>query len=90
MGMSLVAVSSLAFAYEDPLLGKWKTIDDQSGYSMVRMWKFARKRDGGYYEGVIVETRSLPWRRKNGHLLSGIARSAQEQAFSRPAVYLGF
>ena len=64
MGISLAAVSSLAFAYEDPLLGKWKTIDDQSGYSRADVE--IRKKADGSYEGVIVETRSLPGAEKMG------------------------
>ena len=33
MGITLATAAGLSFASEDPLLGKWKTIDDQSGYS---------------------------------------------------------
>ena len=64
MGMSLAVVSSLAFAYEDPLVGKWKTIDDQSGYSRADVE--IRKKADGSYEGIIGAPRRLPGAEKMG------------------------
>ncbi len=32
-GLMLAALSGLSFAQSDPLIGKWKTIDDRTGYS---------------------------------------------------------
>lgn len=83
MGMSLIAVSSLAFAYEDPLLGKWKTIDDQSGYSRADVE--IRKKADGSYEGVIVETRSLPGAEK-----MGICHKCPGQLKNKPFLGLPF
>ncbi|QXW25739.1 DUF2147 domain-containing protein [Acinetobacter bouvetii] len=55
--LSSVSMFSMA-ATHDPLIGKWKTIDDRSGYSRADVE--IRKKPDGTYEGVIVETRSLP------------------------------
>ena len=43
------------------LVGKWKTIDDRTGYS--RADRNSQKPDGTY-EGIIVETRNIPCRKK--------------------------
>ena len=64
MGITLATAAGLSFASEDPLLGKWKTIDDQSGYSRADVE--IRKKPDGSYEGIIVETRSLPGAEKLG------------------------
>ena len=32
-GLMLAALSGLSFAQSDPLIGKWKTVDDRTGYS---------------------------------------------------------
>ena len=53
-------LSSLSFAenINDPLVGKWKTVDDRTGYSRADV-EISKKPDGTY-EGVIVATRSVP------------------------------
>lgn len=58
MGISLATVSVCSLANVDPLIGIWKTVDDQSGYSRADVE--IRKKPDGTYEGIIVETRSLP------------------------------
>ena len=62
-GCTLSLITTLSFA-NDPLLGKWKTIDDQSGYSRADV--MISKKADGRYEGVIVETRSMPGSEKLG------------------------
>lgn len=57
-GVILAAVSSFSFAENDPLVGKWKTIDDRTGYSRADV-EISKKPDGTY-EGIIVATRSVP------------------------------
>ncbi|MBI1451403.1 MULTISPECIES: DUF2147 domain-containing protein [Acinetobacter] len=51
-------ISSLSYANDDPLVGKWKTIDDRTGYSRADVE--IKKKPDGTYEGVIVETRNIP------------------------------
>ena len=53
-------LSSFSFAanINDPLVGKWKTVDDRTGYSRADV-EISKKPDGTY-EGVIVATRSVP------------------------------
>lgn len=51
-------ISSLSYANDDPLVGKWKTIDDRTGYSRADVE--IKKKSDGTYEGVIVETRNIP------------------------------
>lgn len=58
-GLLLASASVMSWAAsEDPLIGKWKTIDDRSGYSRADVE--IKKKPDGTYEGIIVETRSLP------------------------------
>ncbi|UIZ57934.1 DUF2147 domain-containing protein [Acinetobacter sp. SCLZS86] len=57
-GLILATLSSLSFAESDPLIGKWKTIDDRTGYSRADVE--IRKKADGTYEGIIVETRNVP------------------------------
>jgi uncharacterized protein (DUF2147 family) len=57
-GLMLAALSGLSFAQSDPLIGKWKTIDDRTGYSRADV-EISKKPDGTY-EGIIVETRNIP------------------------------
>lgn len=53
------AMSALSIAAEnDPLVGKWKTVDDRTGYSRADVE--IRKKADGTYEGVIVTTRNVP------------------------------
>ena len=33
IGLMLAALSGLSFAESDPLIGKWITVDDRTGYS---------------------------------------------------------
>ncbi|CAM4166615.1 DUF2147 domain-containing protein [Acinetobacter pragensis] len=55
--LSSISVFSAA-AVNDPLVGKWKTIDDRTGYSRADVE--IRKKSDGTYEGIIVETRNIP------------------------------
>ena len=58
-GLLLSSISVCSFAgNEDPLVGKWKTIDDRTGYSRADVE--VRKKADGTYEGIIVETRGIP------------------------------
>ena len=61
--LSSISICSFA-ANEDLLVGKWKTIDDQTGYSRADVE--IRKKADGTYEGIIVETRSIPGSEKLG------------------------
>lgn len=63
-GVLLSTLSGLCLAASDPLIGKWKTIDDQSGYSRADVE--IRQKADGTYEGVIVETRNIPGTEKMG------------------------
>nr|WP_315277708.1 DUF2147 domain-containing protein [uncultured Acinetobacter sp.] len=57
-GLVLTTLSSVGFAESDLLVGKWKTIDDRTGYSRADVE--IRKKPDGTYEGIIVETRNIP------------------------------
>ncbi|WP_180079568.1 MULTISPECIES: DUF2147 domain-containing protein [unclassified Acinetobacter] len=58
-GCVFSAMSALSIAAEnDPLVGKWKTVDDRTGYSRADVE--IRKKADGTYEGVIVTTRNVP------------------------------
>ena len=58
-GCVFSAMSSLSISAEnDPLVGKWKTVDDRTGYSRADVE--IRKKADGTYEGVIVTTRNVP------------------------------
>ncbi|MBK0062790.1 DUF2147 domain-containing protein [Acinetobacter sp. S54] len=46
----------------DPIVGKWKTIDDRSGYSRADVE--VKKNPNGTYTGIIIETRAIPGRPK--------------------------
>ena len=83
MGITLATAAGLSFASEDPLLGKWKTIDDQSGYSRADVE--IRKKPDGSYEGIIVETRSLPGAEK-----PGICSKCPGQLKNKPFIGLPF
>lgn len=63
-GLMLSAAAVMTWAGDDPLIGKWKTIDDQTGYSRADV-EIKQKADGSY-EGIIVETRSIPGSEKLG------------------------
>ena len=58
VGLVLTTLSSVGFAESDLLVGKWKTIDDRTGYSRADVE--IRKKPDGTYEGIIVETRNIP------------------------------
>ena len=47
MGISLATVSVCSLANVDPLIGIWKTVDDQSGYSRADV-EIRKKPDGTY------------------------------------------
>lgn len=57
-GMLLACWTTAAVANPDPLIGKWKTIDDRTGYSRADVE--IRKKANGTYEGIIIETRNIP------------------------------
>ena len=58
-GILLSTLSGLSIAAEtDPLVGKWKTVDDRTGYSRADVE--IRKKADGSYEGIIVTTRNVP------------------------------
>ena len=61
-GLIFATLSSLSFAESDPLIGKWKTIDDRTGYSRADV--VVKKNSDGTYTGTIVETRTVPGRPK--------------------------
>ncbi len=64
-GCVFSAMSALSIAAEnDPLVGKWKTVDDRTGYSRADVE--IRKKADGTYEGVIVTTRNVPGTDKMG------------------------
>lgn len=56
--LSCLGVSNLSFASNDPLLGKWKTIDVRTGYSLSDV--IISKNTQGYYDATIVSIRSVP------------------------------
>ncbi len=64
-GILLSTLSGLSIAAEtDPLVGKWKTMDDRTGYSRADVE--IRKKADGSYEGIIVTTRNVPGTEKMG------------------------
>ena len=82
-GFLLSSTANLCFANIDPLVGKWKTIDDQSGYSRADVE--IKKKPDGTYEGIIVETRNLPGAEK-----LGTCGNCPGQLKNRPFVGLPF
>lgn len=83
MAAAVMTLSTLSFANTDPLVGKWKTIDDKSGYSRADV-QISKKPDGTY-EGIIVETRTLPGSEK-----MGICRNCPGALKNRPFIGLPF
>lgn len=55
-------ITTFSFASEDLILGKWKTVDDRTGYSRADV--LVKKNSDGTYTGTIVETRAVPGRPK--------------------------
>lgn len=83
-GLMLSVVSTFSFANDvDPLVGKWKTIDDQSGYSRADV-EITKQNDGSY-RGVIVETRNIPGSEK-----MNICRKCPGELKDRPFIGLPF
>ncbi len=63
MASLLTSLSTWALAEtEDLIIGKWKTIDDRTGYSRADV--VVKKNSDGTYTGTIVETRTVPGRPK--------------------------
>ena len=59
MASLLTSLSTWALAEtEDLIIGKWKTIDDRTGYSRADV--VVKKNSDGTYTGTIVETRTVP------------------------------
>lgn len=81
--LSVVSVTGFANSQTDPLIGKWKTIDDRTGYSRADVE--IRKKTDGTYEGIIVETRNVPGAEK---ML--ICKTCPDQFKNRPYVGLPF
>jgi uncharacterized protein (DUF2147 family) len=81
-GCALSLIASLSYA-NDPLVGKWKTIDDQSGYSRADV--MISKKPDGRYEGIIVETRNMPGTEK-----MGICKNCPGHLKNKPFVGLPF
>lgn len=83
-GLVLSLITSLSFATNtDPLVGKWKTIDDRTGYSRADVE--IKKKADGTYEGIIVETRNIPGADK-----MGICSNCPGQLKGKPFVGLPF
>ena len=58
LGMSL-AVNVHADGTSDPLVGKWKTIDDRTGYSLADV-VIRKDKTSQQYSATIVSTRNTP------------------------------
>jgi uncharacterized protein (DUF2147 family) len=56
--LSAITISPLSFANSDPLVGKWKTIDDRTGYSLSDI--VISKVQDGSYTATIVDIRAVP------------------------------
>ena len=84
-GIILATLSSSSFAESenDPLVGKWKTIDDRTGYS--RADAEISKQTDGTYEGDSQRSGI----RKNGDLFE-LPGQLKKQTLSRFTFYLGF
>ena len=54
----LTSMSTLCFANTDPLIGKWKTIDARTGFSLSDV--VIQKAADGTYNATIVTVRSVP------------------------------
>lgn len=54
--INLFPLSCLAAS--DPLLGKWKTIDNKTGYSLADV--LIQKGSNGTYQAIITQTREIP------------------------------
>ena len=79
----MAGLATSVWAMPDPLIGKWKTIDDQTGYSRADVQ--IRKKPNGTYEGIIVETRTVP-----GAELMVNCRNCPGELKNRPFVGLPF
>lgn len=83
-GLLLSTLSGLSIAAEtDPLIGKWKTVDDRTGYSRADVE--IRKKPDGSYEGIIVATRNVPGTEK-----MGICSNCPGQLKNKPFLGLPF
>lgn len=82
-GLILGTVSGVSFAENDPLVGKWKTIDDRTSYSRADVE--IRKKPDGTYEGIIVETRNIPGAEK-----MNICHQCPGQLKNKPFIGLPF
>lgn len=51
-------ISFSSFASTDPLIGKWKTIDDRTGYSLSDV--IIQKDKNNHYSATIVDVRAVP------------------------------
>ncbi|MBP7782837.1 MAG: DUF2147 domain-containing protein [Acinetobacter sp.] len=56
--LSIVLFSNYSFASTDPLIGKWKTIDERTGYSLSDI-QISKMNDDSY-EATIVDIRTAP------------------------------
>jgi hypothetical protein len=53
-----VTISFSSFASTDPLIGKWKTIDDRTGYSLSDV--IIQKDKNNHYSATIIDVRAVP------------------------------
>lgn len=51
-------ISFSSFASTDPLIGKWKTIDDRTGYSLSDV--IIQKDKKNHYSATIIDVRAVP------------------------------
>ncbi|NNH00502.1 DUF2147 domain-containing protein [Acinetobacter sp. ANC 5414] len=51
-------ISFSSFASTDPLIGKWKTIDDRTGYSLSDV--IIQKDKNNHYSATIIDVRAVP------------------------------
>ncbi|NNH86979.1 DUF2147 domain-containing protein [Acinetobacter terrae] len=51
-------ISFYSFASTDPLIGKWKTIDDRTGYSLSDV--IIQKDKNNHYSATIIDVRAVP------------------------------
>lgn len=58
-----ISISFSCFASNDPLVGKWKTIDDRTGYSLSDV--IIQKDKTHHYSATIIDVRAIPGANQN-------------------------
>lgn len=56
--LGIALLSNYSFANIDPLIGKWRTIDERTGYSLSDI-QISKMKDGSY-KATIIEIRAAP------------------------------